>query len=77
MRAYRVIGWDSQTHEEWNLGIYLVSPRSDAREERDDAIKQARQKHPEASTLVLDAAQVNSTYRARRRESKIKAICPC
>ena len=59
-KAYRVIAWNPETREEFNAGIYLVSPKPDAREERDDAIRQARKAHPESSDLVLDAAEVNS-----------------
>jgi hypothetical protein len=53
VKPYRVTGWNPDTKQEWNLGVYLAS-------DRNDAIRQARNAHPEASDLVLDAAIVGA-----------------
>ena len=53
MKPYRVTGWNPETKQEWNLGVYLATSR-------EDAFKQARKAHPEASNLVLDAAIVGA-----------------
>lgn len=53
MKPYRVTGWNPETQQEFNLGIFLAS-------DRNDAIRQARKAHPDANNLVLDAAEINS-----------------
>ena len=53
VQALRVTGWNPEDKTEVNLGGYLATSR-------EDAFKQARKAHPDASNLVLDAAIVGA-----------------